>query len=238
MTEELAREIDKATCIYCEDGLVIQSDGCHITESGARVSCYSLRAALLPIIERAQSAVHDSYRPMKAVLKEFMSKTLSLQKRLNGVRDAIITDQATGAGDYSEAEEHADRIVGKAETNPMEDIADKSWVGLLLDEVEVKAAIERAVAAAEVAACREESRRQEYNRLNAEKGGTLGPMAPPVPNERGVGALNRAIERAVQAEREALIASIREHWPTASRFLEKHAAIRARSQGQRSPEAE
>ena len=32
------------------------------------------------------------------------------------IRDAIITDQTTGAGDYSEAEEYADKIVGKAET--------------------------------------------------------------------------------------------------------------------------
>ncbi len=31
------------------------------------------------------------------------------------IRDALITDQATGAGDYSEAEEYADRIIKQAQ---------------------------------------------------------------------------------------------------------------------------
>jgi hypothetical protein len=32
---------------------------------------------------------------------------------LGVIKDRLVTDQATGAGDYSEAEEYADRILGR-----------------------------------------------------------------------------------------------------------------------------
>jgi hypothetical protein len=55
------------------------------------------------------------------------------------IRDALICDQATGAGDYSEAEEYADRIVGKAAKDITENTENKPRAGLLLDEVTASA---------------------------------------------------------------------------------------------------
>ena len=84
---------------------------------------------------KREQDIHTSYEPMKIALKQFMSSYLRMTKRIEGIRNALITDQATGAGDYSEAEEYANRIVGTPEKNPMEYIEDKSWARLLLDEV-------------------------------------------------------------------------------------------------------
>jgi len=51
------------------------------------------------------------------------------------IRNALICDKTTGAGDYDEAVEYADRIVGKAAKNPSQNTQNKPGAGLLLDAV-------------------------------------------------------------------------------------------------------
>jgi hypothetical protein len=58
-----------------------------------------------------------SNRPDKPVGAESGAPTepfAELARFKEAIRDEIITDQATGAGDYSEAEEYADKIIAQA----------------------------------------------------------------------------------------------------------------------------
>src|SRR5208282_5396555 len=55
------------------------------------------------------------------------------EKLREEIRNEIICDRATGAGDYSEAEEYANRIVGKAAPSDTQNPENKSGSGLLLD---------------------------------------------------------------------------------------------------------
>lgn len=67
-----------------------------------------------------QSVVHKYELPVQwgdSVLEAMFTKAylMGSEKARKEIRDALVTDQATGAGDYSEAEEYADRIVRKTD---------------------------------------------------------------------------------------------------------------------------
>jgi hypothetical protein len=51
---------------------------------------------------------------MTAYLAYCEQETARLREQIADIRDRIIIDQATGAGDYSEAEAYADRMIGSA----------------------------------------------------------------------------------------------------------------------------
>lgn len=61
----------------------------------------------------------------------------AVERTKQEIRNALICDQTTGAGDYNEAVEYADRIVGKAAEAHPQDSEDKSGTGLLLDALAI-----------------------------------------------------------------------------------------------------
>jgi hypothetical protein len=72
------------------------------------------------------------------LIHEHAAKRINLEvigEVRNAIKDAIITDQATGAADYGEAENYATRIISQAEEGCRFDSADKSGTRYILAKI-------------------------------------------------------------------------------------------------------
>src|SRR6266550_719531 len=106
------------------DGVVVER-----AASGGALSAEQVRLAL-----EAETA-YISSKSQQQRIADRLNAALAAhdQKVREEIRNALICDQTTGAGDYDEAVEYADRIVGKAKENHPQDSQDKPRTGLLLD---------------------------------------------------------------------------------------------------------